>query len=125
MSKSGLFSSVSRLFSNSIDLLLNRLNILSVDFEISIQRLIAILSLFLFGIFFLCMAIFLLVILLVVIFWDTHRVLVISGLLGAFIVIGLGLFLIARQKLKGMPHFFEATVAELKTDQQRFRRRDE
>lgn len=125
MSNSGLFSSAARLLSNSIDLILNRLNILSADVGVSVQRLFSILSLFLFGVFFLCMAIFLVVILLVVIFWDTHKILVISSLLGAFIVLGAGFFAIAMQKLKGMPHFFEATISELKIDQQRFRRRDE
>ena len=125
MSNSGLFSSVGRLLSNSVDLLLNRLNILSADVGISVQRLLSILSIFLFGVFFLCMAIFLVVILLVVIFWDTHKVLVISSLLGVFVVFGLALFALAKNKLKGMPHFFEATISELKTDQQRFRRRDD
>lgn len=125
MSNSGLFSSVGRLLSNSVDLLLNRLNILSADVGISFQRLLSILSIFLFGVFFLCMAIFLVVILLVVIFWDTHKVLVISSLLGVFVIFGLALFALAKNKLKGMPHFFEATISELKTDQQRFRRRDD
>lgn len=125
MSNSGLFSSVGRLLSNSVDLLLNRLNILSADVGISFQRLLSILSIFLFGVFFLCMAIFLVVILLVVIFWDTHKVLVISSLLGVFVIFGLALFALAINKLKGMPHFFEATISELKTDQQRFRRRDD
>lgn len=125
MSNSGLFSSVGRLLSNSVDLLLNRLNILSADVGISFQRLLSILSIFLFGVFFLCMAIFLVVILLVVIFWDTHKVLLISSLLGVFVIFGLALFALAKNKLKGMPHFFEATISELKTDQQRFRRRDD
>lgn len=125
MANSGLFSSVGRLLSNSVDLLLNRLNILSADVGISVQRLLSILSIFLFGVFFLCMAIFLVVILLVVIFWDTHKVLVISSLLGVFVILGLALFALAKNKLKGMPHFFEATISELKTDQKRFRRRDD
>ena len=118
MSKTGLFASAGRLFSNLIELLLNRLSILSIDLEISIQRVISITSLFLFGVFFLCMATFLLVILLIAIYWDTHRVLVIASMLGFFIVVGLALLLVARQKLKKMPAFFEATIAELKKDHQ-------
>lgn len=118
MSKSGLFASAGRLLSNLIELALNRLNILSVDLEISIQRIISISSLFLFGVFFLCMAIFLAVILLVVIFWDSHKVLVISLLLAFFTIGGAGLFLVARAKLKAMPSIFEATISELKKDHQ-------
>lgn len=118
MSKPGLFTSARRLVSNLIELSLNRLNILSIDIEISLQRILSISSLFLFGVFFSCMAIFLAVILLVVIFWDTHKVLVISSLLAFFVIAGATLFAVARAKLKNMPNIFEATIAELKKDHQ-------
>ncbi len=118
MSKPGLFTSARRLVSNLIELSLNRLNILSIDIEISLQRILSISSLFLFGVFFSCMAIFLAVILLVVIFWDTHKVLVISSLLAFFVIAGAALFAVARAKLKNMPNIFEATIAELKKDHQ-------
>ena len=118
MSKSGLFTSARRLVTNLIELSLNRLNILSVDIEISLQRILSISSLFLFGVFFSCMAIFLTVILLVVVFWDTHKILVISSLLAFFVFGGVILFAVARAKLKKMPNIFEATIAELRKDHQ-------
>jgi uncharacterized membrane protein YqjE len=60
----------------------------------------------------------LLAILVVVLFWDTHRLLVLSLLTGLFIVTGGVIGALAIRALKSMPRMFEASLAELVKDHQ-------
>jgi uncharacterized membrane protein YqjE len=52
----------------------------------------------------------------VVVFWDTHRLLVLGSLTGVFLITGAVLGAIVLKKLKSMPKMFEAPLAELVKD---------
>ena len=58
----------------------------------------------------------LLSVLLIIIFWDTHRVLVTSILLISYLSLGAILLWIAMRRLKNLPPIFEITLSELKKD---------
>lgn len=68
--------------------------------------------------FFLALAVLMFSFLLILLFWDTHRVLV-AGLLGVgYLVIGVGCALAARQRSRAKSRLFAASLAELTKDQQ-------
>jgi uncharacterized membrane protein YqjE len=66
----------------------------------------------------------LLTMLIVVIFWDTHRLLTLGLLTGSFLVIGGGLWLKTLHALKRMPRMFEASLAEILRDHQSLNHQD-
>ena len=70
------------------------------------------------SLFSLCFGAVLLTILIVVVFWDTHRLLVLGSLTGLFLIAGTVLGGIVVRRLKSMPRMFEASLAELIKDHQ-------
>jgi formate/nitrite transporter FocA (FNT family) len=49
-------------------------------------------------------------------YWDTHRVLVLSLMAGGFLSIGIILALFVRAQMNAMPKLFEASLGELVKD---------
>lgn len=68
--------------------------------------------------FCLALAIVLGAVLLVVVFWDTHRVEVLAFLTGLFAAGGIGAALGARALARARPKAFASTLAELASDQE-------
>lgn len=60
--------------------------------------------------------------LVVVLFWDSHRLLVLALLTLVYFAIGIGAIAILRRRLADQPQPFGATVAELEKDRQRLTR---
>lgn len=73
------------------------------------------------GLFFLGLAVVLATILLVVLFWDSHRIEVLAGLSAAFALIGGGLLALTVRSVKYKVPPFQATLGELKKDQDAWR----
>lgn len=118
-SEPGLLASVKGLIATAIGAAETRLAILGTELEEERQRLLTLLlwvALFLFVLF---LGIVLLTILVVVVFWETQRVLVLGVLaglfLGAAVMIGLGLWAWRR----AAPRPFQVTVGELARDRER------
>jgi uncharacterized membrane protein YqjE len=63
----------------------------------------------------------LLVTLLIAVFWDTHRVAVISALAGAFLAGAIGLAIGARKLTQGRSRLFSASLDELARDREHLR----
>jgi uncharacterized membrane protein YqjE len=57
-------------------------------------------------------------ILLVVAFWDTHRLLALGALAGFFLVVGMGVWAFALHKARTKPRPFAASLSELFKDRQ-------
>lgn len=114
----GLFQSLKNLTATLIAIVHTRLELISTDLEEGRERLISLLVMAFVSLFCLCFGIVLLAILLVVVFWDTHRLLVLSSLTAAFFVAGLSLCILAIRALKAMPRMFAASLAELSKDHQ-------
>nr|WP_294840484.1 phage holin family protein [uncultured Methylotenera sp.] len=120
-SNDGLLGSLKRLTNTCIGIVHTRLELLSTDLEEGRERLISLLAMTFVALFCLCFGMVLLAILIVVLFWDTHRLLVLSLLTGLFIVTGGIIGTLAIRALKSMPRMFEASLAELVKDHQETR----
>ncbi|PPC81215.1 MAG: hypothetical protein CTY38_09375 [Methylotenera sp.] len=117
-SNNGLLGSLKRLTNTCIGIVHTRLELLSTDLEEGRERLISLLAMTFVALFCLCFGMVLLAILIVVLFWDTHRLLVLSLLTGLFILTGSIIGAMAIRALKSMPRMFEASLAELVKDHQ-------
>lgn len=113
-----LLNSLKRLTVTLIAIVHTRLELLSTDLEEGRERFISLLAMAFVSLFSLCFGAVLLTILIVVVFWDTHRLLVLGSLTGLFLIAGAVLGAIVVGKLKSMPRMFEASLAELIKDHQ-------
>lgn len=114
----GLLTSLKNLTVTLIAIIHTRLELLSTDLEEGRERFISLLAIAFVSLFSLCFGAVLLTILVVVVFWDTHRLLVLSSLTGLFLIVGAVLGAIVVRRLKSMPRMFEASLAELIKDHQ-------
>jgi uncharacterized membrane protein YqjE len=118
----GLAGSISRLARTALAVLRTRLEILAP--EIAEERIrFAGLALVVAAIAFcLQMAVLLGVILMVVLLWESHRVITLGVLSGAFLVTGVALFLWLRHRLRTRPRMFASTLGEFAKDDERIGR---
>ena len=114
----GLLTSLKNLTVTLIAIIHTRLELLSTDLEEGRERFISLLAIAFVSLVSLCFGAVLLTILVVVVFWDTHRLLVLSSLTGLFLIVGAVLGAIVVRRLKSMPRMFEASLAELIKDHQ-------
>lgn len=114
----GLLHSLKNLTVTLIAIIHTRLELLSTDLEEGRERFISLLAIAFVSLFSLCFGAVLLTILIVVVFWDTHRLLVLGSLTGLFLIVGTVLGGIVVRRLKSMPRMFEASLAELIKDHQ-------
>ena len=115
-SAEGLLGSLKSLSSLVVAIAHNRLNLLSTDLEIARERTVSVLMMVLVALFCLCFGALLLALFVVVIFWDTHRLIALGSVTGLFLLIG-GIYLWrVLRALKRMPATFEASLTELAKD---------
>jgi uncharacterized membrane protein YqjE len=119
----GLLESLKGLVANLIALAHTRLDLLSTDLEEERAHLVSVLTMLLVALFSLGMGIVLLVILVAVAFWDSHRLLALAGLTGFFLAGGVATLGWARRRLRNKPKLFAATLAELAKDRQQLTHR--
>lgn len=114
-----IVESVSRLAGTLIGMLQTRLELATVELEEETLRFFSYFLFALVGMFCLCMAILLSVLLIVVAFWDTYRIAVLVSLIAAF---GLGAILIGfgiRKSYRNRPKILSHTLSELGKDVER------
>lgn len=114
-----IVESVSRLAGTLIGMLQTRLELATVELEEETLRFFSYFLFALVGMFCLCMAILLSVLLIVVAFWDTYRIAVLVSLIVAF---GLGAILIGfgiRKSYRNRPKILSHTLSELGKDVER------
>jgi uncharacterized membrane protein YqjE len=112
----GLLDSIKTLTATVVAMAYNRLHLLSADIEIARERIFSLFITVIVALFFLCFGVLLLSIFIVVIFWDTHRLLALGTVTGLFIGVGSTLLIRAMSAIKKMPATFEASLAELAKD---------
>jgi len=61
---------------------------------------------------------FLLALLVIFVFWDTHRIIASIAVTAAFFLIAIVAALVLRAKVRGKPPMLDATLAELKKDRE-------
>ena len=95
---------------------LTRTRLAATELEEQALRLIEILVWTAVALFFIGVATVFIAVLVVLLFWDSNRLLA-AGLLAAlFVAIGIGAVLIARVRLRERPKLLAATLAELERD---------
>ncbi|MDR3394039.1 MAG: phage holin family protein [Parasulfuritortus sp.] len=114
----GLLASLSVLAGTLTGIIHTRLDLLSSDLEEDREHWLSLLVLALVALFFMGVGVVLAVILLVVAFWDTYRLLALGTLAALFLGSGLAAWLIAVRRARAKPRLFEATLSELRKDRQ-------
>lgn len=114
----GLFESLKTLSASLIGIVHTRLELLSIDIAEEREHLITLLLLVLLALFCLGVGVLLLALLIVVAFWETHRLVALGGLTGLFLMAGAGIAWFAMHKTRTRPRLFEASLAELSKDRQ-------
>ena len=115
-SAEGLLGSLKSLSSLVVAIAHNRLNLLSTDLEIARERTVSVLMMVLVALFCLCFGALLLALFVVVIFWDTHRLIALGSVTGLFLLVGSIYLWRVLRALKRMPATFEASLTELAKD---------
>jgi uncharacterized membrane protein YqjE len=117
----GLLDSLTVLVGSLVSIVHTRLELLSTDLEEDREHLLSLVILSLIALFSLMVGVVLVAILLVVIFWDSHRLLALGLLAGFFILAGLAACAFAVRKAKTKPRLFLASLLELFKDSQQLR----
>lgn len=98
-----------------------RLALLSTDVAEEREHLTALLVRVLIALGCLGVGVVLLAMLVVVAFWDTHRLLALAGMAGVFLAAGVGTGWFAMHRVRTKPRLFEASLGELSKDRQHLR----
>jgi len=114
----GLIASVKHIATTLLAITRTRLELLSTDLEEGWVRLISLLAMAFVALFCLCFSVVLLAIFIIVLLWDTHRLLILGSLTGIFFIVGIVLCVLAIRALKIMPRLFETSITELAKDQE-------
>jgi len=114
----GLLESLTTLAGTLVAIAHTRLDLLSADLEEERAQLLSLLVLTLAALFCLGIGVVLVTILLVVAFWDTHRLLALGALAGLYLVIGMGVWVFVLHKARTKPRLFAASLSELFKDRQ-------
>jgi uncharacterized membrane protein YqjE len=123
-SAEGLLGSLTSITALVVAIAHNRLNLLSTDLEIAREQTVSVLIMVLVALFCLCFGALLLALFVVVIFWDTHRLIALGAVTGLFILIGSVYLWRVLKVLKAMPQTFEASLAELAKDYKQLKSND-
>jgi uncharacterized membrane protein YqjE len=115
---SGLFESLGVLASSVVAIIHMRLELFSTDLEEDQQHIFSLLVLALVALFMLGVGVVLATILLVVAFWDTHRLLVLGSLAGLYLLAGMMAAAFALHKARNKPRPFAASLSELLKERQ-------
>ena len=114
----GLFDSLKALLATLLGIAHTRVELISTEVEEQFARLVSLLVWGLVALFFAFTGVILSAIAVVVVFWDSNRLLAAGLLGGLFIAIGTGAALIARRRLRERPKLLAATLAELERDRE-------
>ena len=114
----GLLESLSTLAATLVAIVHTRLELLSTDVEEDRAHVLSLLVLALAALFFIGVGVVLAAILIVVVFWDSHRLLALGSLAGFFLAAGVGAWAYALHKARTKPRLFAATLSELLKDRQ-------
>ena len=114
----GLLEALGDLAATLVAMAHTRLDLISTDLEEDRDHLLALTVTALGAVFFLGIGVVLSALLLVVLFWDTHRILILGLLAAAFLAAGLAAADQARRMARTKPRLFASSLAELLKDRQ-------
>ena len=114
----GLFESLKTLSVSLVSIVHTRLELLSNDVAEEREQLTSFLVLVMVALGCLGVGVVLLAMLIVIAFWESHRLMALGGLIGFFLVAGVGAGWYAMHRVRTKPRLFEASLAELSKDRQ-------
>lgn len=112
----GLLASLRNLAATVVGILQARLELLATELEEERLRVVQIAFWALIAIFFIALGVLMLTLFIVVLFWDSHRVLIIALLAAVYLAAGIVLALMVRDKARAKSKLFSASLAELAKD---------
>ena len=115
----GLLGSIKKLLATLVALVETRLHLFANEFHAEGRRLGQLLLLGAASVFFLALGCVLLTLFVIVMFWDTNRLLAIGGFALFYIVLVIALAAAARGRAAARTRLFEASLGELKKDRDR------
>ncbi len=115
----GLLSSTKKLVATLVAIVQTRLQLFANEVHSEGLRLAQMLLLGAAAVFFIACSILLATLFVIVMFWDTNRLLAIGGFAVLYLAIGAGLALAARARARAGSRLFEASLGELKKDHDR------
>lgn len=118
VAEKGLLASLTAMAATLVAIVHTRLDLLASDLEEERAHMYSLLLWSLIAFFCLGVGVVLATILLVVSFWDSHRLLVLAALTGLFLLAGLAALLFTRHKSRTRPRLFSASLAEFLKDRQ-------
>ncbi len=115
----GLMSSLKQLVATLVAIVHTRLQLLGVEVQAERLRLAQMLMLGAAAMFFLACSVLLLTLLVIVMLWDTHRMLAIGGFAGLYLALGTAFGVAARARAAAGTRLFEMSLSELQKDRDR------
>ena len=112
----GLFDSLKGLAASLVGIVHTRLDLLSTDIEEEWAQLVSLLILMLVALFCFGVGVILMTILIVMAFWDSYRLLVLSVLIGTFLVSGGAAWGYALYRIRTKPRLFASSLDEFSKD---------
>lgn len=117
-SSKGLMESLTVFATTLVSIAHTRLELLSNDVEEYRAHFFSILILLLTAIFFITIGSVLMIVLLVFVLWDSHRLVTLFLLAGGFLIVGSLVWCFVKHKIKTTPKLFSASLLELAKDRQ-------
>jgi uncharacterized membrane protein YqjE len=115
----GLLDSLRRFGSTALEIIHTRIELFATELDEERARIARALWLAVIGIFCLSLGVLLVVLFLVVLFWDSHRLLVLGLLALGFLGAGSAAMLALRARLSQRTKLFAQTLDELQRDRER------
>lgn len=112
----GLFTSIAQLLATAVGIAQTRLELLSTELQEEVHRVAEIMVFAAIALLAAGVGLFLLALVIIFVFWDTHRMAASVGVTSAFFLIAVVAGLVLRAKVRAKPPLLDATIAELKKD---------
>lgn len=111
-----MFNTLKRMAGTLLAMLQTRAELLAVEVEEEVQRLFGYLLLSLVALFCFGMTVLLAILLIVILFWESHRVAAVACLMGFFAITAVCISLWVRSCYRQKPRFLSATLNEFSKD---------
>jgi len=111
-----LFGAVRRMLATAVAVVHTRAELLTTELQEEVQRAASILLWTLVALFFGALTVLMIAVTVLIVFWDTHRVLAAVLISSAFVAMAAAAALYARSVVRSKPQFLAGTLNELKRD---------
>ncbi len=120
---SGLFKSLANLVATVIAIAQTRVELLTTELQEEIHRAAEIMVWTLVALLAAAMGLFVTALVIVFVFWDTHRLLASVLVASSFFALAVAALVVLRLKVRNRPRLLEGTLAELAKDRDQLKRR--